>query len=389
MTNVIWIWRVIVCFLCKYIPKKKNRIVFGAWFSQRFSDNSKYLFTYMYETYGDKFEYVWILKDPSIFPEEYENVTVLKRGSFKAWFYCVTSKISVMTHGYKDFSEYNLVRGSYMVMLWHGIAWKKIAYDTRDINRNGIRHKLIKRVEQCDLYIAPSDVYKSSLLTAFDLNEDKILLVGQPRNVLFYSEDSLAEARKALCNIVLKKYEVDMSEGVIITYMPTFRDQVKKQNEFLLAEDIEKIEKETGKEVFIINKNHFIDTGYCHNDYHIFQVDDIDTQLLLGASDILISDYSSCIFDFLVLNRPIIQYVYDYDFYKNKDRGLYYDIEQVTCGDTPKSKEELSHCLAKNIKDNMCNKKQRKEVFEFISSFESKDSCAIISTCVFKNIGIS
>jgi CDP-glycerol glycerophosphotransferase (TagB/SpsB family) len=53
---------------------------------------------------------------------------------------------------------------------------------------------------------------------------------------------------------------------------------------------------------------------------------------LLLITDILITDYSSCYFDFTLLNRPIIHFVYDYDEYKNQDRGLYYDLEDVKGG---------------------------------------------------------
>ena len=51
----------------------------------------------------------------------------------------------------------------------------------------------------------------------------------------------------------------------------------------------------------------------------------------MAASDILVTDYSSCFFDFLILDRPIIHFLYDYDYYKEKDRGLYYEKEGVIC----------------------------------------------------------
>ena len=59
--------------------------------------------------------------------------------------------------------------------------------------------------------------------------------------------------------------------------------------------------------------------------------------MFLAAADMLITDYSSCFFDYLITNRPIIHYLYDYDYYVKEDRGVYYDVMDVVAGDTPKT----------------------------------------------------
>ena len=62
-------------------------------------------------------------------------------------------------------------------------------------------------------------------------------------------------------------------------------------------------------------------------------------------ADVLISDYSGAFLDYLFLDRPIIHYVYDYDFYKNTDSGLYYEIDEFMSGHVCKDPDSLLAAL--------------------------------------------
>ena len=71
----------------------------------------------------------------------------------------------------------------------------------------------------------------------------------------------------------------------------------------------------------------------------------IDAQELLLCADRLISDYSSCLFDFECMGRPVIHYAYDYDSFKNDDRGFEYELSEIAAGPVVKNEEALLNAL--------------------------------------------
>ena len=71
----------------------------------------------------------------------------------------------------------------------------------------------------------------------------------------------------------------------------------------------------------------------------------IDAQELLLCSDRLISDYSSCIFDFECMRRPAIHYAYDYEAFKSDDRGVEYELSDIAAGPIAKTEGELLSAL--------------------------------------------
>jgi CDP-glycerol glycerophosphotransferase len=97
----------------------------------------------------------------------------------------------------------------------------------------------------------------------------------------------------------------------------------------------------------------------------------------LLSTDILITDYSSCYFDFLLLNRPIIHYVYDYDQYKNQDRGLYYSIDKAKGGAVGYNFEELIVCIENYLQneklDGLLRKKTREEFVNYENGKSSEE----------------
>ncbi|MDF2884707.1 MAG: putative CDP-glycerol:glycerophosphate glycerophosphotransferase [Clostridiaceae bacterium] len=317
----------IIAVLSKLLFKKRNRWVFGAWFGTSFSDNSKYLYLKVLKDYKE-IEAVWIIKDK----DEIKHINslggkALLYGSFAANCYVATADVVFMTHNYVDLSPIYLISKAYKVQLWHGVAFKKIGRDAvKDNNLNifeSLKSKIINVWEDCDLYIAPSEEYGSKVKSAFNAPDNKILKVGQPRNDMFFSENT---ARNKFPN---KK---------IITYMPTFRDNKDFSFDFskLKSSQEEALNSVLNKyNAVIIQKKHFVNASCSKfknsTEENVINLNKVDTQELLISTDMLITDYSSCYFDFLLLDRPIIHFVYDYKYYSEKDRGVYYNIEDV-CG---------------------------------------------------------
>ena len=88
----------------------------------------------------------------------------------------------------------------------------------------------------------------------------------------------------------------------------------------------------------------------------------------LNKTCILITDYSSVIFDFVLLDRPIIHYLFDHDNYLKSERELYEKIETIACGPIAKNKLEL----ANQLEDVLSGKDEYKEKRESIKKMYNK-----------------
>jgi len=318
---------IIIFQFSKLIPKKNKKWVFGAWFGTNFSDNSKAIYLKVIKDHKE-IEAIWITKNKDEL--EYINSIggkALLYNTFTANRYVSTADVVFMTHDFIDLSPICLISNAYRVQLWHGVALKKIGFDVLSIKTQNIIEKLkckvIDKWKISDLYIAPSEEYASKVITAFDTTDDAILRIGQPRNDMFFNSNN---------NMILK-----LPNKKIISYMPTFRDNQPPFDFENLKDDEEKalniiLDKYNA---VIVQKKHFIDfnnrkTNKSHK-RNLINLAKVDTQELLFSTDILITDYSSCYFDFLILDRPIIHFVYDYNYYNQEDRGLYYKLTDV-CG---------------------------------------------------------
>lgn len=363
--------------ITKFIPKKRNRWVFGAWFGESVSDNTKALSDYI-ENYHPEIEMIWITNKPEKL--NFTHGKALKRNSLRSLPYIMTSKVAIMNQGYGDLNACDFIGGSFRVQLWHGVAWKKIFKDAINPPHTlgeKLSDKLFDYINSYDLYISPSHRQSAVMHTAFNINDSKILLCGQPRNVVLFSDEFRKQARKKLFN------EIDETEKKLIVYMPTFRDKKVDIFSFGKEEHLEKLQIIQKKYNFVlIEKSHYAAQKKITNTYQfkggVFFLPDENAETLLAAADILITDYSSCFFDFLITDRPIIHFIYDYDYYINDDRGVYYDKESVVCGDCPETIEELFDSIVKNLKmpdkDSDLRKKRREEYI----TYENDESCETI-----------
>ena len=105
---------------------------------------------------------------------------------------------------------------------------------------------------------------------------------------------------------------------------------------------------------------------------------------MLLFTNILISDYSGAYLDYLLLDRPIIHYVYDYEYYKNVDSGLYYDIEDFSAGFVAYTFEELIESLSSVLEGIDPYKTKREYVKNKYMTYEIGKASDIITKNVLK-----
>ena len=366
--------------------KRDNKLwVFGEWLGNRCCGNSLFLANYVAENHPE-LRLVWLSKeniDLSLLDSRVERVVM---DTPKAIEILKKAGVAIMNQGLVDLSEsmtyYSY--GAVNVNLWHGIPWKKIGLDIVDKKSiiDYIYGRYILNLQKPSLFVALSDEMKEKVLNSFLLKEKNIIESGYPRNSIFYDENRKKMSKKKIIAFLNENYGCKFEDDVkIITYMPTFRD--KAQNSFSFANMIDNEELNallTNNKAIIIEKAHFVTSQRTSNEdnncnQNIFGLNNVNSQELLASTELLITDYSSCFFDFLMMDKPIIHFTYDYEYYANKDRGLYYDKKDVACGDVVENQEDLLASIADNLKNPNKNQELRLKRREHFMSYESEDSC--------------
>lgn len=235
-------------------------------------------------------------------------------------------------------------KGQILVQTWHGSPIKQL-YLSRDKNSKKFQ-KYARQFASTDLFCNQGDIHAKYLIEALSLNENCIINSGLPRNDILFNtkEDFKAQLKGKL------KIPVDKK---VILYCPTWRRYDYKA---VLPFSLDNLKKELGDEYVLLMRSHvgkhaWVDEN--NNKVNIFDEKFVfnggeypDVTHLYTISDILITDYSSAIFDFALTRKPQILYIYDYEDYK-KEFKLYYDYNSFSPFPKVKSETKLIEVIKK------------------------------------------
>lgn len=253
-----------------------------------------------------------------------------------------------------------------VVQLWHGCnTLKKFG----QLSNKGRLKVLEKRANSryTDVIVSSKKMIELHK-EAFGVSEKIIYPLGLPRMDIFFDEVRMKEEKQRFYT----QFD-ELKEKKIILYAPTFRDN--NINSFDDNMNLKKVAENLPENYVIINKFHpFVAKRYGKiegkNMRDLSGYDDL-TRLLLVA-DILISDYSSIIFDYAILKKPIIFYAYDKEEYEDKIRGFYYNYEDYIGEKIIKTKNELIKKII-NIKYDNNNNNNFVERYVDFKNFNSVD----------------
>src|SRR5690606_7699314 len=148
----------------------------------------------------------------------------------------------------------------------------------------------------------------------------------------------------------------------IILYAPTWRDNqyyAKGRYKFEIPMNLEVLKENLSHEYIIILRMHYLVAENLQlSKYQGFVYDfsnHEDIRDLYLISDVLITDYSSVFFDYAILNRPIIFYVFDIEEYRDKLRGFYFNLEKEAPGPLVKTTEQLINVIKRIETDKTYN----------------------------------
>lgn len=372
-----YIKNIIVLNLCSFRKRDPNLYVFGAWFGEKYADNSKYLYNYFLNK-GEKA--YWITKNEDVYNQMKQmGYPVALAYSSEGTRLCKKAGYIVTSTALLDVNE-KVVGGATRIDLFHGIPLKKIMYDDEVsglmLSKKHKIHKLLTQHALKDYFVfSSSDTVSKSIRTAFRVDNNHILKYGLPRNDAFFDG-------------TLKKIKFsDVEYKNVISYLPTHRNtgnttiqieklfNLRKLNDFCQENSL----------LFVIKK-HFYHNNEKTDLSEYSNIIDItgqnyDTQELLYNSDILITDYSSCYIDYLLLNRPIVFYSYDLEDYLKNDREMYYKYEDVAPGDICEDFDQLFKGLKQIIESKFAISSNQERVRDL---FFAKENQGIVSESYYK-----
>ncbi len=359
--------------LSKYIPKDGRVWIFGSWFGESYSDNSRYLYEYL-NKHNPQIKAIWVSKNKEVVKYlRSKNLKAYRTYSLRSIFFSLIAKYSVFVQSNQSDNLMFLNNGkTKLIQLWHGIPIKKIGLDDKIYYKknNRIAEFLFPFLkEEYDLTIACSDMDAKSFSSAFITK--RIEITGYPRN-----------------DILISKLEKEKELGYIISYLPTFRGQVNEKIDLLTdyrftVEYWDNLLKSLGAKLII--KLHPVNYP---RDYLLKKINtsenicfmsnsyvECDTQHLLSITDILITDYSSVYLDFILTEKPIIFTPFDFERYIATQREFYYKYESVTPGPKCKDWYEVSEWVCKFIKNPNLYINERKYIADRFHRYKDDKSC--------------
>lgn len=328
-------WLMNIFLKVTYLQKRdENLWIFGAWNGKKYSDNSKFLFEYVQENHPE-IKAVWITKDPSLQKQIQALGYTCYLSSEKAGRKARLKAGTVFyTNGMKDFGELDLCHGARIVALWHGMPLKKLWFATNYAQKKNLRNKIKEFTLQIyfdkrrTISIATSKKSADFLQESFRLKPGNIQITGQPRNDALFNAKNVDKTKR-----ILKHSE----EERFILYMPTWREQDLKGISFLddllekLYQDqayLQLLEEKKCKLYIKPHPNLQLKSKSKGNIILLSPTSSIDSQHLLAAADVLITDYSSAFIDYALLDRPVFFYVPDLEEYEQGKLGTFLKFEE-------------------------------------------------------------
>ncbi len=315
--------------------------------------------------------------------ERYKKTTYLKSdrqdrvsiSTFNKMIYdLATAKYILLEDYFRYISYIRPKEGQEICQLWHACgAYKKFGY-SRAKGTEGIKiHKGYKKYTKA---ITSAESIRDKYAEAFGISLDKVKATGIPRTDIFFDEGMSEKLRECFC----QRYPIAKDKKIIL-FAPTYRGTSADDATYDFSKlDLEKIYRALkGDYVFLIkwhpalyNKLKKNDTFAGHiapyPDFYIDMSSEREINELLMAADILITDYSSVIFEYALLDRPIIYFTYDLEEYEN-GRGLYYAFEEYIYGDVVYDDDGLITAIRE---ENMAEEKRKRFIERFMSACDGR-----------------
>ena len=267
------------------------------------------------------------------------NKSVLYHYSILGLWKSIRAGVSFFSNGYSDLNRIASI-DSLTVNLWHGFPIKKLAFDTQievvfysfgKLNKllTFLSEKSLQLLhDKIDLHSVSSIYDLERMSNAFKVNKEKFIITGTPRFDIIKN--------KTISNSVISNifFEHNITDGKNILYAPTWREKGWSFNQKLINPNKLQNYLEKSNSYFFINlhplttEEEILNWGIKESGRIRF-IESFDINESYQFVDVLITDFSSLIFDYGILNKPILYFITDLQEYAS-NRGFYDDIFEIS-----------------------------------------------------------
>lgn len=271
------------------------------------------------------------------------GVAWVDRDSTQGYRLALQAGVIAVTHGLGDVNRY-AQRGAIIVQLWHGSPLKKLNLDSPSVLNLGplervpglarlLRTMYRTGTKSISVFPVACEEFAVSMRTAFALSDQQVLAIGEPRGDELF--DGTAAELRARSRALWEQTIPDLAERRLILQAPTWRDG-EVDPTIPTADDWARIEEFCDRtDSVLVIRPHPKSVGDYHYSSNRIQIIDGSRQPqimpLLWGVDVLITDYSSILFDYAVTDNPIVCLAPDLEHYE-ATRGLYIDYTDI-CGE--------------------------------------------------------
>lgn len=371
--TIKFVWSGYKYILCRCksfrITPDEKTVLFMTFSGRAYGCSPKAIYEYMVSSERFKdWKLVWLFDRPEEFVElsNNPNTLVLKNTAKNREEWLCKAKYWVSNY---RFAEYIWPRKDQVyIQCWHGTPLKRLGYDLTTSENAVDSMKDIRRIYDLDArkythILSPSPYASEKFISAWDLKTkgmtDKVLEIGYPRNDFLsnYTEKDKIDLKERLGIPKEKK---------VILYAPTWRDNQRDAGvgfTYDLRIDFEKLQKELGDEYVLVFRLHYlVANAFSFEKYEGFIYDAssyTDINHLYVIADLLVTDYSSVFFDYAVLKKPMLFYMYDLKEYSDSIRGVYFDINELP-GPIIQNEDELAGAMKEEMNHFQYNDKYQK-----------------------------
>ena len=300
----------------KDYPIVPNRVVFYLYQRHGFTCNVKYIMQELIKEAGDKLDIIWV----SDYPETCDKVRkmgirVVKGGTKEHWECHFTARVNVTSDCQPPYFYKRPDQTA--ITAWHGgISYKVIGFECLGASTDEELEIYGMKNRQPDCWLSGSQRFTDDTSEGFRHDKDVFLPTGMARNDVFFTDQSEMVRR------VKKELGIPLKTKVAM-YAPTFRRGGKHAGEpFDIKAFKTALKDKWGGDWLLLYRGHYFMKDNPKLDaLDVSQYEDM--QELMCITDVLVSDYSSCMWDFSFTKRPIFVYATDLDKFEYNDRGFY------------------------------------------------------------------
>ena len=365
---VTYLIKAVLLALGYLIPRNRRKIVFGAWCGWSYSDNPRYLFEFLFDK--PEWRIVWVGGDSvrANLPILPRNASYCRMGSLRSVFHLLSAGTWIFSHSVGDLTLLPLWGRCLIIDTGHGAALKRLgvlkpshssgketAKCCLSTKRSPLMRMRDRMLNKKIFQVAPSLFYWRMIFDGYPgMFQTAAMLFGSPTLDYIIKNKSNSNYKAILKAEIAQRFSLPQDKKWIV-YAPTFRWTVHKNFTFLNLDNARRnrldsvLEK---KNAIIVEKLHpgVIKNGTSGHVGSVYSINGVTARSLSPhalwlAADMLISDYSSCVIDFHMQDKPVIHYAYDLDYYVTEDSGLIHNLDDVKFGPIVKTIDDLVSTL--------------------------------------------